>query len=146
VLSESARAALLNAVPSFESPWRDWLRDQSEYVARYPDAALAADEETREFLSHLATHLGKRVAGGELSEAEWLFAALERVYAVANEALKTELTIGFLEDLIYAIEEASGDAGVLHGVAKGPQAAQGWRNAFGYIHPERARSLGWRDV
>jgi hypothetical protein len=135
VLSESAQSALLNAVPSFQPVWQQWLADQADYVARFPEELLSEADQTREFFTNLASHLGERVAAGDLVEAEWLFAALERIYADADDELIAQLTVGFLESLIYSIEYSGGSADVLHHVQKGPASAWGWRTAFEYIHP-----------
>jgi hypothetical protein len=135
VLSESDQAALLNAVPSFQAAWQQWLADQADYVSRFPEEALSPADQTREFFSNLASHLGARVAAGDLAEAEWLFAALERTYNDADDELIAQLTVGFLESLIYSIEYSGGNADILHHVQKGPASAWGWRTAFEYIHP-----------
>ena len=135
MLSESQEAALLNAVPSFEPCWRAWRADQAEYVARFPEAALTPAAYAHEFLSQLAHHLADRVAAGELGEAEWLFAALEGVYAEAGVELEAALTVGFLESLIYAVERRGGDAAALGRFARGPETLRGWRAAYGYTYP-----------
>jgi len=125
----------LNAVPSFQPVWQHWLADQADYVSRFPEEALSPDDQTHEFFSTLATHLGARVAAGDLGEAEWLFAALEHIYNGAEEALITQLTVGFLESLIFSIEYSGGDPRILHHVRKGPAGSWGWRTAFEYMHP-----------
>jgi hypothetical protein len=135
VLSELNQSALLNAVPSFQPVWHHWLADQADYVSRFPEEALSEADQTREFFSTLASHLGTRVAAGDLSEAAWLFAALEPIYNDADGDLISELTVGLLESLILSIKYSGGDAGVLHHVQKGPAATWGWRTAFEYIHP-----------
>lgn len=135
MLSESHQRALLNAVPSFEPVWHAWLADHAEYVSRFPEEKLSAADHSRELLWHLATHLGARVATGDVGEAEWLFAALEGVYEAASEEVIADLTVGFLEGLIIAIEGAGGDATILTHVKKGSAATWGWRTAYEYLHP-----------
>jgi len=146
VLSESQQAALLNAVPSFESVWRHWLEEQAEYVQRFPDEALSPLELSREFLWQLDRHLGKRIAAGDTGETDWLFAALEPIYRTADSDLWADLTVGFLESLIYAIEYNGGDASLLHPIQKGPAVESAWRAAFAYIHSTEAEALGWHEV
>jgi hypothetical protein len=135
VLSESDQSTLLNAVPSFQPFWDHWLADQADYVSRFPEEALSPADQAHEFFSTLASHLGARIAAGDLAETEWLFAALERIYNDADEALITQLTVGFLESLIFSVEYSGGDAAILHHVQKGPAGAWGWRTAFEYMHP-----------
>ena len=135
MLSERDQSALLNAVPSFQPVWHKWLADQADYVSRFPEEALSPDDLTHELFSELASHVGARVAAGDLGELEWLFAALEHIYNGAEEKLITQLTVGFLESLIYSIEYSGGDPRIVHHVQKGPAGSWGWRTAFEYIHP-----------
>ena len=138
MLTSIQEEALLNAVPSFGRRWADSVRDQADYESRYPEEAQTPRERTHAFLFALSHHLGPQVARGELRETEWLFAALEPVYRVADEELENELTIGFLEGLIYVIEGAGANAAVLHSVSKGELTEQGWQAAYRYIHPQLA--------
>jgi hypothetical protein len=141
--SDSYQAILLDAVPSFQARWREHCEDWASYVTRHPEEALSATEQRHDFFSELASHVGERLAAGDLSEAEPLFAALDRVYRGADEELATDLTIGFLEDLIDSSERCGADAAALHGVTKGPAADAAWRRVYTYIHPDRAKALGW---
>jgi len=141
VLSKAHEADLLDAVPSFKERWRLWLADQAEYEQNYPDAVMTSAERTSEFLFQLAHHLGPTIARGDLAEAQAVFAALEPVYAMADEALVNALTIGFLESVIYAIQGTGGEAAVLHEVPKPARSEREWQTAFGYLHPERAAKL-----
>ncbi len=98
-LPDSDLAALLNAVPSFEAPWSRESTDRAEYERQWPDDVQTPGERTGDFLSRLASHLGARVAHGDLHEAEWLMAVLEHIYQHLDDRDAVELTVGFLESL-----------------------------------------------
>lgn len=138
MLSDSQRAHLLHAVPSFVPKWEERCADRAEYEARFPRASWTAEDYSREFRVHLAGHLGERVARGELHEVEWFFAALEPLYCDADDDMDAELTVGMLEDLIHFIEmEGAADASILHPIPKGPLTRDAWEAAYAYTHHGR---------
>jgi hypothetical protein len=134
MLSDSQQALLLDAVPSFEAKWRQWLADRAEYEARFPESAHTSEKRERELLFHLSWHVGERVARGDLGEVVWLFAALDQIYREADDELDSLLTIHFLEGLIHAIEEKGTRASVLHAIPMGEQVRGGWNAAYAYTH------------
>jgi TonB family protein len=102
-------AELLEAVPSFQESWREAEAWEAKYVADFPDDTQSPEERVEAFLGQLASHLGRSVANDELHEVEWLGAPLEKVYSRLPENVAVELTVSFLESLIYGIEYAGGD-------------------------------------
>lgn len=132
LLSESDIEALLNAVPSFEEPYRKAVAERADYEHRFPKKARSPEERSREFLWELAVHLGARVALGELHEVEWLGAALEDILARVPEDAAIELTVGFLESFVHIIEHAGADASVVTPLMRGPRVRWRWEQAYGY--------------
>ena len=140
MLSESQYAALLAAVPSFAPRWAAREADHRAYVARFPEEALSPRDAAIEFLWQLAWHVGEAVAAGaHPEELPRLFAALERLYAGADEDLWTQLTVGFLESVIYTAERGGADTSRLAAFTAGPETAHAWRAAYEYIHPPGGR-------
>ena len=141
MLSDAQYADLLAAVPSFAPEWAARRASHREYVARFPDEALSPRDAAVEFLGQLAWHVGEAVARAPRpGEIPALFAALERLYAGADEDLWQQLTIGFLESVIYTAEREGGDTAWLAAHTAGPETAHAWRAAYEYIHPPRGRS------
>lgn len=136
MLSDLQYADLLAAVPSFAPKWAARQAAHREYVERFPEEALSPRDAAVEFLGQLAWHVGEAVARGEHpEELPRLFAALERLYAGADEDLWQQLTIGFLESVIYTAERGGGDTASLAAHTAGPETAHAWRAAYEYIHP-----------
>jgi hypothetical protein len=142
VLSADQIDALLHAVPSFAPTWQAWWADHLDYAARFPEAALTERETAIELLGQLAWRIGEQVARGDVREAPSLFAALERLYRGADEDLWNQLTIGFMESLIYTIEGNGGDAAVLTPLTAGPETGAAWRAAYEYTHRQATQSSG----
>jgi len=135
MLSEAQRNRLLDAVPSFTRKWEEWRADQAESEAHGTRRKRSADDLDSEFLRSLALHVGERVAGGNLDEVDWLFAALDELYREDGAALEAELTVGFLESLIHAIEMDGGrGATVLDAVHMGAYVREEWEVAYAYTH------------
>jgi hypothetical protein len=142
VFTVAHQATLLSAVPSFAPIWAAHWADHLGYVARFPDEALSEAQAGEEFLSRLASYLGGQIArGAPAAELGWLFAALEPIYRAADEALRTALTIGFLESVIYAAEGKGGTAAGVGAFTAGPETAAAWRTAYEYIHPPEQSSV-----
>jgi hypothetical protein len=138
MLTESHRARLLHAAPSFVPKWEQRLASHAEDEAAFPRARWTAEDHSHEFRTRLAWHLGACAARGKLHELEWLFAALEELYRTADDDLEAELTVGLLEDLIHAIEaEGAADAAILHAIQKGPLTRAAWEAAYAYTHHGR---------
>ncbi len=134
MLSADQIAALLDAVPSFAPGWQAWRAGHLGYVARFPEEALTERETAVELLGQLAWRVGEQVARGDVREVPSLFAALERLYRGADEDLWNQLTIGFMESLIYTIEGNGGNAAVLTPFTAGPETEAAWRAAYDYTH------------
>ena len=132
LLSVHHAQSLLNAVPSFEEPWRRRTAEREDYERRFPEARLTEEERSDDFLHYLASHLGERVARGELHEVEWLAEALQRIFESLSDDTAMELTVGFLESLVIHIEGAGGDAAVLTPLMRGSLVGWRWRQAYNY--------------
>ena len=132
LLSESQIKSLLDAVPSFEESWREHEASEKDYEERFSHPPRTEEERRDDFLWHLALHLSERVARGELHEAEWLAAALERIYESVSEDTAVKLTVSFLESLVIQIQHAGGDASVVTPLIRGPRVAWRWRQAYSY--------------
>lgn len=144
MLSIDRLSPLLDAVPSFAPVLTAWRADERDYVARFPEETLTEREEAIELLSRLARHVGRQVAGGERPEEVLrLFDALERLYRGADGDLWDQLTIGFLESVIFAAEHAGGDAAALAALVAGPETEHAWCFAWRYTHvPEPPEGSG----
>jgi len=131
-IPDSDITRLLDAVPSFREPWRKAQASQAKYAAEFPDGAQTPEERVNAFLGRLAYHVGERVAAGRLDEVESLGVALESVYSGIPEQVAHELTIGFLESLVYGTEYAGGDASKIAPFMTGSHTRWRWRQAYGY--------------
>ena len=118
------------AVPSFAEHWHDFVSDEA-YNPALPMANVF------DFVQHLAA----RASGGQWDEYPALFTALEEAYAHAEQHdlpnVGAFLTIGFLEDLIYAFEQAKLDPQLAQRFLIGPRSKAGWNAAYAYTHPQR---------
>ena len=127
-LNAQTRSILLNAVPSFESEWRemerDWGADESGAAADFP--------------LRLGWYVGEQVARGQTTELEWLFGAMETLYDGASAHLESALTVGLLENLINAVEEQGGNAAGIATHLAGSRTSEAWRAAWFSTHPERS--------
>jgi hypothetical protein len=122
-LTEDDFAPLLNAVPSYEPIWAQRRAEVSE------------DRRVFELLFGLSTHLAGRAAAGDFGEFRWMFAAVDRLYRTGNGEMDDQLTVGFLEGLIYgAAAEAVDPVRIAEHIA-GSEAQKGWDAAYTYTHP-----------
>jgi hypothetical protein len=131
-ISDSDISQLLEAVPSFQESWRKSEDSEARYAAEYPDDAQSPEERANAFLGDLAYHVGRSVAKDELHEVEWLGAALEKIYSRLSEDAAVELTVCFLESLVYGTEYAGGDASKVTPFMIGPHSRWRWHRAYGY--------------
>jgi hypothetical protein len=136
LLPQSDIDALLNAVPSFQERWRIDVAERADFEKRFPKSIRSPEERVDDFLSDLAAHLGRRVAGGDLHEVEWLAAELERIFERVPVRTTVLLTVGFLESLVIMIEQAGGDASTVTPLMHGPRVRERWQQAYGYYHGE----------
>ena len=111
MLTDTQRATLLAAVPSFAPRWTAWQQDQLDYTSRFPEEKLSDEDEQHEFLWELASHVAERFTSADAEgEIAALFAALEEIYAEADAQLYSFLTLSLLEQLMMDFEHKGQDA------------------------------------
>jgi hypothetical protein len=136
MLTESQYASLLNAVPSFAPKWAASQASLREYVERFPEDTWTDHEIAVDFYSQFASHVGEQVASGDRpEEMPRLVVALEKLYESADEELWGQLTIGFLESVIFTIDRLGKDSTTLAALMVGPETRHAWRIAYEEIHP-----------
>ena len=123
-LTDESWAPLREALPSFDQRWR-------EYVARSDYDPSDAGVNAIEFELYL-----NDVLRADLDAVAPVLAAMERLYSGAHQALRNLLTIGVLEHLINAAEEAGIDLRRLALMLPGPETRAAWREALAWTHPE----------
>jgi hypothetical protein len=141
VLTNSQRAALLAAVPSFAPRWMAWQQDQLEYTSRFPEEKLSDDDVEQELLWELARHVAERFTTPDAErELAALFAALEEIYAEADAQLYSLLTLSVLEQLMMSLEQKGQDAAQLQKYVHGPLTTRAWRAAWDWMYPSAGPS------
>lgn len=137
MLSTTQRATVTAAVPSFAPRWSAWLEDQRDYVARFPEEALSAEDESRNFLWELGAHLADRfIRTGADDELAAMFAAFEPMLASADAALVSEVTLSLFEQIILSIDLAGKSAASIGDRVAGPETARAWEAAWKWMHPQ----------